>query len=102
MSINAGSTGCSGSFERERLQHAVEVIEVVDDPPVSAALLDAGAPLIEAVEVEARIEVVAAQLGDVERDDVEALQVERDVAHVALGELFLHVGEDQDLLAPSV
>src|ERR1700752_2182302 len=84
------------------LEDSVEMVEVVDDPPVATALFDAVAPLVEAREVEARIEVVGTQLGHVERDDIEAAEVERHVAHIALGQLFFHVREDQDLLAGGV
>ena len=84
------------------LQQSIQTIEVVDDAPVAATLLDLAAPLVQPSEVQPRVEVVGAQLGHVERNDVEALEVERDVADVTLGELLLHVREDQDLLARGV
>src|SRR5207302_8800126 len=92
----------AGELSAIRSEQAVEVIEVVDDAPAPAALLDPGAPVIEPREILARIEVVRVQLGDVERDHLEAVEVHRDVAHVALRQLLLHVREDEDLLAARV
>ncbi len=61
---------------------------------MAAALLHPRAPLLQPSEVLARIEVVRAKLRHVERDHLEPIEVERDVADIAFGEILLHVGED--------
>src|SRR5438876_11303712 len=61
---------CGGSeLSASRSEQAVEVIEVVDDAPAPATLLDPGAPVIEPREILARIEVIRVQLGHVERSE---------------------------------
>ena len=50
---------------------AVHALQVVDDAPGAASLVDPVFPEVEALQVIARIDVVAAQLGDIERDHVD-------------------------------
>src|SRR6267378_491643 len=82
-----------------RLEEAVQSIEVVDDAPAAAALLDLGAPSFESRKIFARIEIVRLQLRHVECHDLKAFEFERNVAHITLGQIIFHVGEDQNLLA---
>ena len=81
------------------LKESVQPLQIVDHAPMPTALFDSRTPRIDAREIFARVEVVRAQFRDVERDDVEALQVEGNVAHVSLREIFLQVGENEDRLA---
>src|ERR1700675_292135 len=74
-----------------RSQEAVQSIKVVDDAPPAAALLDLGAPSFEPREVFARVEIVRAQLRYVECHDLEAFKIERNVAHIALGQVLFHI-----------
>src|SRR5207342_2868497 len=46
--------------------------------------------------VSAGIHVVRAELGDVERDDADAVKLDREVTHRLVVKLLLHVGEDDD------
>src|SRR5882672_12164402 len=84
---------------REPSEQPVQPLQVIDHAPAPTAALDLLAPGFHASEIFAGIEVVGAELCDIERDDVEALEVERHLAHVALGKIFLEIGEDQDFLA---
>src|SRR3569833_1928810 len=88
---------------RSPLQETVEPVEVVDDAPVATAFLHFVAPGVKSSEIFAGIEVISAKLGDIECDDVESLEIQSQViTHVALGELFLQVGENEDFLASRV
>ena len=78
------------------LEDAGEVVEIVDHAPVAAARFDAVLPVFETVEVLARVDVVAVQLGDVERHHIVAVEHQRDVADVSLLEILGEVREDED------
>src|SRR5690606_28141302 len=79
---------------RSALEDALEVLQVVDDAPVAGpGAAHPVLPPLEAVQVAPRIDVVGIELGHVERHHPSALQVQRDVAHGALVELLLQVGE---------
>src|SRR5581483_104503 len=81
-------------------EYSLQMLQVVDHAPVrGAGGAHALLPLFEPPGVAPRIHVVGAELGDIERDDVDAGQVQRNVAHRLLVELLLHVGEDQYGLA---
>src|SRR5262245_60889513 len=83
-------------------QDAVEPVEVVDHAPGAAARLDPALPRLKAVHVVARVDVVRAQLGHVDRDHLEAIHGQRDVTHIAVLQVLLEVGEDQDGLAAGI
>lgn len=73
------------------------MFQIVHHLPVGGAGV-AGAlfPPFQTPEVAARVDVVGGELGDVERDDADALQVDGKIPHGLVVQLFLHVGENQD------
>src|SRR5262249_14373544 len=83
-------------------EYALEVFHVVHHAPlgrtsVTRALL----PPLESAHVAARIDIVGAELGDVERDNPNAVEFDREVAHGLVVQLLLHIREDNDCLSPS-
>ena len=55
----------------------------MDHLPVTAGALDLFLPEVQTIQVLARIDVVATQLRDIERDDLEAFEIELDVVNAA-------------------
>src|SRR6185503_6463878 len=93
--------GSARTFSHQ-LKKSVEAVYVIDDPPMTTALFYFLPPVIQPRHVLARIEVIRAQLGHIQRNDVKALQVQRNVPDVALGQVLLHVREDENLLVARV
>ena len=71
-----------------------ESVEIVDDAPVAAGLLDSTLPFLEPLQVLARIDVVRAQFGNVQRDHLEPLELDIDITNVTLLQILLEVREN--------
>ena len=70
---------------------------IIDNEPGTAAALHLEAPVVEAVQVLAGVLDVGTQFGDIEGNDLEILQRDLEIPDMAFGQLFFHVGEDEDL-----
>ena len=79
------------------LKYAFQMFQIVHHSPIRGPG-GAGAlfPPFQTPHVAARVDVVGGELGDVQRDDADALEVDGKVAHGLVVQFFLHVGEDQN------
>ena len=74
---------------------AIHPFQIVDHSPGATSLVYAFFPEIEALLVIARVDVVAPQLGDVERDYVDFRQRDREIADMTFLQVFFKVRKYQ-------
>ncbi len=58
------------------VDNSFQPVHVIDHPPAAATFFNAALPVFKPVHVFARIDIIAAQLGNVKRNNIEAFKLE--------------------------
>ena len=81
-------------------KNVIKPFKVVDHAPFTTTVFHLAAPIFHAGHIFFRIDIISAQFGHIQSDNIIVRQLKRKITFISFGEFFLKIRKNQNVLFP--